>query len=150
MIMTPDGYRASSVEATIEQLRYWVPTIKDVADVYEGRDDESWLLSIEPLARAACPVAIALKESGHFDLAIAGETYPDLKLEKLDHLLHLLERIADGRVVQRRWYSAVTGVHQGVETIVALGPDLVLCNGTAPDGSLERRDRHFLPYRRRA
>ncbi len=149
MIMTPDGYRPPSVEATIEQIRYWVPTITDVARVYEGKDDESWLLSIEPHIGAACPVAIALKETGRFDISIAGEAYDDRMLDQLDQIVILLERITDGSVVQRRWTSAATGAHRGIETIITIAPGVEWRDGLEPDGSNERHDRHFLPYRRR-
>ncbi|MGE0023494.1 MAG: hypothetical protein AB7S70_07680 [Hyphomicrobium sp.] len=143
-----DALRAPSVEATIEQIRYWVPTISDVARTVEARDGESWLLSIEPHLAAACPVAIALSQSGRFDISIAGETYDDCALGSLDQLVHLLERISDGHVIQRRWVSAATGTMRGVETIVVLGAGAEWRDGQEADGGSERRDRHFLPYRR--
>jgi hypothetical protein len=148
MSTTPEGFRGPSVEATIEQIRYWVPTISDVARAVEARDGESWLLSLEPHLATACPVAIALRQSGRFDISLAGETYEDLALETLDQLVLLLERIVDGGVVQRKWTSAATGVAQGIETHVRLGSGLSWRNGPAPDGGAECRDRHFLPYRR--
>ena len=70
MNMTTEGSRPSNVQATIEQIRYWVPTIKDVAEVIEARDEESWLLSIEPKVAAACPVAIALKDAIGLTVAV--------------------------------------------------------------------------------
>lgn len=142
--------RSPPVLAAIEQIRYWVPSIADVAHVYEGKDEdeESWLLSIEPSTAAACPVAIALKDNGRFDISIAGETYEDRALGTLDQLVLLLERIADGHVVQRRWVSAATGVPHGVETVVSLGTGGEWRDGAEPDGAAERHDRHFLPYRR--
>lgn len=148
MTLEPQGFHPSAVQAAIEQLRYWVPTIKDVARVFEGRDEESFLLSIEPKVAAACPVAIAIRDNGRFDIAIAGETYEDRILSTLDQIVLLLERIADGHVIQRRWISLATGVPQSVETIVALGSGDVWREGRAPDGGAERHDRHFLPYRR--
>jgi hypothetical protein len=75
MTLMPESFHPSLVHATIEEIRYWVPTIKDVARVFEGNDDDSWLLSIEPTVVTACPVAIALKDNGRFDISIAGETY---------------------------------------------------------------------------
>lgn len=148
MTMTPESFLSSSVQATIEQLRYWVPTIKDVARVAESGDGAGWTLTITPRMAAACPVAITLKDSGRFDITIAGEAYADRALGSLDQLVRLLERIAEGHVVQRRWVSAATGVDQGIETLVLLGQGLVWRNGPAPDGGAERHDRHFLPYRR--
>jgi len=146
----PEGFRGPSVEATIEQIRYWVPTITDVARTVEARESESWLLSIEPHLAAACPVAIALRQTGRFDISIAGETYEDRSFQRLDQLVQLLERIADGHVIQRRWVSAMTGAYRGVETLVVMGPDDLWRGGEAFDVNAEHHDRHFLPYRRRA
>lgn len=148
MNMTPEGSGLSSIEVTIEQIRYWVPTINDVASMVEAREGHSWLLSIEPHLAAACPVAIALRQDGRFDMSLAGETYEDCTLQSLDQLVLLLERIVDGDVIQRRWVSAATGLAQGIETFVRLGPGITWRNGPEPDGGVERRDRHFLPYRR--
>ncbi|MBN8910981.1 MAG: hypothetical protein J0H65_02790 [Rhizobiales bacterium] len=149
MSSTPGSLRGPSVEATIEQIRYWVPTISDVAHTVEAREGESWLLSLEPHLATACPVAVALRQTGRFDISLAGETYEDRALETLDQLVLLLERVVDGGVIQRKWVSMATGAAQGLETHVHLGPGLVLRNGPAPDGDAECRDRHFLPYRRR-
>lgn len=145
----PEGHRPSAVEATIEQLRYWVPTITDVARVAErAGSGDGWTLSIEPRVAAACPVTITLKETGRFDLVVAGERYADCALGALDQIVHLLERITDGQVIQRRWVSMATGADQGVETLVRLGSGLVWRDGAEPDGGAEHHDRHFLPYRR--
>lgn len=145
----PNDFASTPVSATIEQLRYWVPTIKDVARVIESDDmGNGWTLNIVPKVASACPVAITLRESGRFDIVIAGEGYADRGFGSLDQIVALLERIADGRVVQRRWVSRATGAETGVETMVPLGDGLVWRNGPEPDGASERRDRHFLPYRR--
>jgi len=148
MTRTAQGLQSSSVQATIEQLRYWAPSIKDVARVEEYDGDGDWTLAIMPHVAAACPVAITLKDNGNFDLALADETYLDRSLKPLDRILTLLEKIVAGEIVQRRWVSAVTGAHRSVETLVMLTPDLVWCDGTVSDGDSEHHDRHFLPYRR--
>jgi hypothetical protein len=149
MTTMPEEFSPSLVQATIEEIRYWVPTIKDVAEVFEGNDGESWLLSIEPKIATACPVALALKPNGRFDISIAGETYDDRVLATLDQIVLMLERIADGHVIQRRWLSSATGAPQAIETIVTLAPGFDWRGGPEPDGYvIERRDRHFLPYRR--
>ena len=149
MSSTPEGIRGPSVEATIEQIRYWVPTVADVARAVEARESDSWLLSIEPHLATACPVAVVLRQNGRFDISIAGETYEDCTLESLDRLVVMLERITDGHVIQRRWISASTGTPQSVETLVSLGQDAIWRGGSEANGDAERRDRHFLPYRRR-
>ena len=148
MNMSAEARRSPAVQVAIEQLRYWVPTIKDVARVYEGKDEENWLLSIEPHVITACPVALALKGDGRFDIAIANQTYDDRRLATLDHLVVLLERIAQGQVIQRHWTSKATGVRRGIETLVLMDAGSVWRDGIEPDGGSERRDRHFLPYRR--
>jgi hypothetical protein len=148
MTIQPQEFHPSAVQATIEQLRYWVPTIKDVARVFEGKDEEHFLLSIEPKVSGACPVAIAIRGNGRFDLAVAGETYEDRVLSSLDEIVVLLERITEGHVVQRRWMSTTTGVPLAVETLIRLGADNIWRDGIAAGDGGERRDRHFLPYRR--
>ncbi len=148
MSTPPEGFRGPSVEATIEQIRYWVPTISDVARILEARDGESWLLSLEPHLATACPVAIALRQNGRFDISLAGETYEDRALESLDQLVALLERIVDGDVIRRKWLSTATGALQGLETHVRLGAGVVFRNGPIPEDGAESCDRHFLSYRR--
>jgi hypothetical protein len=148
MTTTSQGYSSSSVQVTIEQLRYWVPTISDVARVAEDSEGDGWKLSLEPRVAAACPVAITLHDTGRFDLVIGGETYVDRALDRLDQIVQFLERVTDGNVIQRHWVSAATGVPQGIQTIVKLGPGVVWRDGMEPDGGFEHHDRHFLPYRR--
>jgi hypothetical protein len=148
MSTTPEGFRGPSVEATIEQIRYWVPTISDVARILEAREDESWLLLLDPHLATACPVAIALRQDGRFDISLAGETYEDRALKSLDQLVALLERIVDGDVIRRSWCSTATGAPQGVETHVRLGAGVVFRNGPIPADGAACCDRHFLPYRR--
>ena len=139
----------SSLQATIEQLRYWMPTVADVAHIWESEGGGAWCFSLKPRAKGACPVSVMLGESGHFDLTIAGKTYEHCVLNQLDHLLPLIERITDGHVLQRHWASRATGVSLGVETIVSLGPGRVWRAGAiAPDGDAVSSDRHFVPYRR--
>lgn len=139
----------SSVQATLAQLRYWVPTIADVAYVVEIEEGEGRRFAITPRTEGGCPVAVTLAETGRLDLTIAGETYTDRALETLDQLLPLIERITEGHVVQRRWASRATGAAQGIETIVALGPGRVWRDGfMAPGSDAFSQDHHFLPYRR--
>jgi hypothetical protein len=142
------GTQSNSVQATIEQLRYWAPSIKDVASVDEYAADGHWSLVIRPHVATACPVAITIKDSGRLDLALGGETYLDRTFEAHDRIITLLEKVVEGAVIQRQWTSAVTGTPQSIETIIMLGPDLVWRDGAEPGGASEHRDRHFLPYRR--
>lgn len=139
----------SSVQATVTQLRYWLPTIADVAHVSEAEQGASWQFSITPRIDGACPVAITLHETGSLDFVIAGETYEGRTLKLLDQLLPMVERITEGHVVQRRWTSPATGRLCGIETVVSLAPGQVWNAGmTTAAGDLESHDHHFLPYRR--
>ncbi|HRO48968.1 MAG TPA: hypothetical protein PLW75_02405 [Hyphomicrobium sp.] len=139
----------SSLQATLAQLRYWMPTIADVAHIWESEGGGTWCFSLKPRAGGACSVSVMLRESGLFDLTIAGKTYEDCVLDQFDHLLPLIERITDGHVLQRHWASRATGQPLGIETIVSLGQGRVWRGGPIlPDGDAFARDRHFLPYRR--
>lgn len=139
----------SSVQATVAQLRYWLPTIADVAHVSETEAAGGWRFSLVPRTSGGCPVAVTVLESGQIDFTIAGETYEGRALEKLDQLLPLVERITEGAVIQRRWSSRMTGGHLGIETIVHMGPARVWRDGlTAASADAESHDHHFLPYRR--
>lgn len=145
-----EDLRQPSLTATIEQVRYWAPTIGDVAHISEhGEDGEGWILSIVPHAIAACPVSLALREDGRFDIVLAGETYPAFAFDSPDRIVPFLECIVAGQVLQRHWISTATGIPQGIETLVRLGAGLRFHNGAEPVDGIEYRDRHFLPYRRR-
>lgn len=150
MTPTSEDLQPPSLTATIEQVRYWAPAIGDVARVSErGEVGNGWVLSIVPHTAAACPVSLTLKENDRFDIALAGETYPEFAFDALNQIVPFLECIVAGQVLQRLWISTATGMPQGVETLVRLGPGLRFRNGLAPADGIEYRDRHFLPYRRR-
>lgn len=139
----------SSVQATVAQLRYWLPTIADVAQVSETEEAEGWRFSLVPRTTGGCPVAVRVQESGLVDLTVASETYEGRALDKLDQLLPLVERITEGAVIQRRWASRITGGFLGIETIVQLEPGRAWRDGlTSPSADAESHDHHFLPYRR--
>jgi hypothetical protein len=144
------------LDATIEQLRYWVPTISDVARVTEVTDSGTWTLALTPRVSSACPVSLTLKNDGRFDIIIGGEVYGDRALGTLDQIVRLLECITEGQVIQRQWVRPSTGTPCGTETIVTLAPGLVwhgvddgaTAEAGSPNATAERHDRHFLPYRR--
>jgi hypothetical protein len=154
--MLPDDAIRSRLQATVEQLRYWVPTIADIVRASESEVPGRWTLSIVPKVEGACPVAITLRDNQHFDLAIAGEVYEDRAIASLDLILPLLQSITEGRVVQRCWMSRATGAHRATETIVTLADGSVWRDGRTIGAvaeailreATERHDRHFLPYRR--
>ena len=142
--------------AAVESLRYWAPTITDVARVESSETAATWTMAIRPLVEHACPLDLTLKATQLFDLTIAGEVYDNRSIASLDHILPLIERITGGHVIQRRWVSAATGAVRTVETLVTLADGTVWQDGrtAGPVASViakeetERHDRHFLPYRR--
>ena len=157
--MDSDDTIRSRLQSTIASLRYWVPSIADAARVDETERSGFWQISVTPKIAGACPFELILKtdrSSGRFDCVIGGEVYEDRDLASPDEFLPLVEAIADGRVIQRRWLSTATGVLCGVETIVTLGNGRTWqqLRETAPAAAdvggdaVEHRDRHFLPYRR--
>ena len=154
--MLPNDAMYSRLRATIESLRYWVPTIADVARVAESETPAQWKVAITPNIESACPLELALGSTQRYTLTIAGESYSDRAIVSLDLFLPLLEAISEGRVVQRRWVSLATGAVRAIETIVTLadgstwrdGRTLEAVVAAIPRESTERHDRHFLPYRR--
>ena len=154
--MPADTDSRSKLHATVESLRYWVPTIADVARARESDTDDAWTLAIEPAVAGACPVELRLCDGHRFDLAIAGEVYAGRTADSLELMLPLLEAITAGRVVQRLWISRATGACRAVESIVTLADGSSWRDGRTTDGladavprdETERHDRHFLPYRR--
>src|SRR5262245_345911 len=154
--MLTDEALRSRLRATVESLRYWVPTIADVAHVAERRSDDTFVIPVEPNTASACPVELALMPNFHFDITLAGETFWDRAVPSYDLFLPLLEAIVAGNVVQRRWESLATGAVRAVEIIVTLSDGSVWRDGHTIEAfasavqreATERRDRHFLPYRR--
>lgn len=154
--MLPDDVYRSRLEATIAALRYWAPTVADVAEVAEAEGSGFWKMTVAPRAANACPFELVLRADQRHDLVIAGETFEDLPTKSLDVFVPLVEAIAEGRVVQCRWQSAATDAETAVETIVTL-PDgrewssarmLTSLARDNPDGVIAA-SRHFVPYHRR-
>ena len=157
--MDSDDTIRSRLQSTIASLRYWVPSIADAARVDETERPGFWQISVAPKIAGACPFELILRtdrSSGRFDCVIGGEVYEDRDLASPDEFLPLVEAIADGRVIQRRWLSTATGVLRKVETIVALANGktwrqvraVPTAAADADTDAVEHRDRHFLPYRR--
>jgi hypothetical protein len=149
--MAQDGFRTFKFEATIEQVRYWVPQIADVARVAESHGEDFWKIVIHPYTPNACSVEMTVRGDEQFDAVLGGETYPTRALASHSFLVSLLESVADGRVVQRRWKSSATGALQSVETLIVLSDGTMWTGTNASDGDAaawERHDHHFLPYRR--
>ncbi len=155
-MLSDDVYR-SKLQTVIATLRYWVPQISDTAHIEEGEQSGYWKLTVSPHIRGACPFELLLHENQIYDFALDGETYERIPVEDLDMFLPLLEAIVDGKVVQRRWTSRVTGQLVDVDSSVDLGDGREWhrdrCSGAASTGekreALVCRAKHYLPYRRK-
>lgn len=155
VLLSDDVYR-SRFEVTVASLRYWVPQIKDVARVEDVSTDDYFRLTVMPEIVNACPFELLLRADQHHDWSIGGETYEDLKVTSFDSFLAMVDAIAAGRVLQRRWFSAATGTERRIETIVTLADGRIWLDGrTLPgapaheiNGALTRADHHFVPYHR--
>lgn len=153
--MLPDDVYRSRLESVIASLKYWVPGIADVARVEVADTPDFYRLSAAPKLAKACPFELIVRADQHYDLQIAGESYVDRATQSLDMFLILVQAIADGRVVQRRWVSLATGTLRRIETIIALkggaiwqaGRDIAGPTDLA-DEAVESHDVHFLPYHR--
>lgn len=146
--MTPDDVYRQTLQGTIEGLRYWVPAVADVAHVAEGGGEEFWHLQISPKTPGGCPFELLLRQNQFYDIVLAGETYEYLAVEALGIFLPLAEAIVEGRVVLRQWFSRQTGALVHKQSRITLGDGAIWQEGGEPPPGCERRDHHFLPYRR--
>lgn len=154
-MLSDDVYR-SRLEAAIAGLRYWVPTVFDVARVSESEGAGYWKIAVEPHAAHACPFELVLRADQRHDFVVAGEVFEDLPTKSLDVFVPLATAIAEGRVVQCHWRSAATGVESAVETVIYLADgrewsSAHMRNSFAnehPDAVIATQ-RHFVPYHRR-
>lgn len=146
--MIQDDVYRHALQGTIEGLRYWVPSISDVARVTEDGGDDFWHLTVVPRVNGACAFELLLRHDQRFDTIVACQTYEGLLVPELRLFLPFVEAIVDGRVVQRRWISRQTGALHAVETLVEIPGMGTWREGTRPTGGYESRDLHFLPYRR--
>lgn len=147
--MTPDDAYRQTLHGTIEGLRYWVPSIADVAHVAEGGGDGFWHIEVSPRTPGGCAFELLLRaDQQHYDIVLDSETYEYLPVESLNLFLSLTQAIVEGRVIQRRWYSRRTGELVWKQSRILLPDGLIWQEGGEPPGGSERRDHHFLPYRR--
>jgi len=154
-MLSDDIYR-SRMQATVASLRYWAPSIKDVAVVEDAESADYWRMTVSPIIANACPFELMLRADQRHDWMIAGEPYEDRDIVSLELFLPLVEAITEGRVVKREWTRRATGVVHTVETLIALPGGRIWQdrrdNGHAPptsnDAEVLRTDRHFVPYRR--
>lgn len=143
----PDDVYVQHLQGTIEGLRYWVPSIADVAHIAEESGTGYWHLQVAPRSPGGCPFELLLRHNRRFDAVMAGQSYEERPVATLSLFLPLAQSIIDGRVIQRRWISTQTGALRAIETLVLL-PDGASWRDGQTDEVSESRDRHFLPYRR--
>jgi hypothetical protein len=146
--MPSDDTFAHGLHATIEGLRYWVPSIADLAHISQSETPDGWTLNVKPKVGGACPFELRLRRDGAYDIALAGQAYPARAVESLTMFEPLINSIIDGRVVQRHWISSQTGAARAIETLITLPNGRVWRDGDIAPAGCETRDRHFLPYRR--
>jgi hypothetical protein len=124
--------------------------------VEENETGNYWKLSVATRLANECTLEIILHFYQRYDLAIGGETYESLPIESFDIVMPFVEAVADGRVVQRRWVSRLTGLERSVETLVTLAGGGIWreTRGTSTplppldDDGTELKEKSFLPYRR--
>lgn len=151
-MLSDDVYR-SRLRSTIECLRYWVPSISDVAHVEEESAPGFWRLAITPHTSGACPFEILLLSDQRYAVQLDGIAFEDLKVEALDDFVPLVDGISAGRVLCSRWTSASTARPLAVRMTVDLGRGRAWSGMTGPaetlaaEGVIEEK-RFYLPYRR--
>lgn len=150
-----DRYRAK-LQAAIASLRYWIPSISDVATMNESDNSDYWRLGVEPHVKGGCPFEIVVRSDGFHDIMIDGEVYEDQPSDDLDLFLAFAQGVARGDVIRRRFLTSAAEREVAVETIVALGNgrtwsrsrDLVALSKHGEIGDLIIADHRYLPYRR--
>jgi hypothetical protein len=155
-MLADDIYRPK-LQQTIAALEEWAKQIAPVARVERSDSEANWRMRVVPTAANACPCELILWRDQRFDIAIGEESYEDLAVPDLAIFLPLLQAVAAGNVITRRWISSATGLEHKVETIVRL-PDgtswrAERTNPLAPqidEIALECQDRHYVPYFRRS
>lgn len=154
--MLSDDVFRSRLQVTVASLRYWVPAIADTACVKEIEAEEFWKIDVVPRVAGACPFELVLRADQHFDAQIASQIYEDREIVSLGLFLPLVEALAVGQVIERRWLSTATASPLAIETIIMLADGSEWRDGhtLSPAGvglnktDAERHDTQFLPYRR--
>lgn len=154
--LSDDVFR-SRLQTVVAGMRYWIPSVADAARVEETETNEYWKITVTPRVAGACPLEMKLRADRRLDIRIGGETFKDLEMMPFEDFLPLADAVSEGRVRQRSWISPATGTVRDVETEVTFANGKVWCKSRSGSGrddankerdTAERRDRHFLPYRR--
>ncbi|MDX2307680.1 MAG: hypothetical protein NW216_05530 [Hyphomicrobium sp.] len=151
--MLPDDIYRSKLTTAVESLRYWIPSISDVAKADEDQSDAHWRIAVAPHVHGACPFEVVLKSGQRYAVVLDGVAFDDLPAGDLAGVTALADAIAAGRVVRSSWTTAKTGTPIATRLTVDLGKGRrwTETQGAVPDPSDDdyvRTDRHYLPYRR--
>jgi hypothetical protein len=153
--MVADDLFRSRLQATIADLRQWGATVSHATHMEQTEGHDFWKLAVTPLVHAACPFELVLRMDQKYDISIAGETYEDLPIGRLELFLPLITAIASGKAVQRHTLSASTEALLAVETLVPLPHGETWSKRreiagapNAPTDETLINDRYFLPYTR--
>lgn len=154
--ISDDVFR-SRLQTAVAGMRYWIPSIADAARVEESETNEYWRITVIPRVSGACPLELKLRVDRRLDITIGGETFKNIEMMPFEDFVPLADAVSEGRVRQRSWISPVTGTVRDVETMVTFANGKVWSKSRSGSGcdeaseprdTGERRERHFLPYRR--
>jgi hypothetical protein len=156
MAMDSDVEYRSEIERTVATLEAWSRDYSDVAVIFTSMQDSNWQITCEPHASGACPFTLLLRGDRRFDLKIAGESYDDKPIDRLDFFVMLIRAIAAGHVERVDVISALTGAVDAIETRVTLEDGWAwigerrtgLRGARRTDTTQELRSHRFLAYRR--
>ena len=150
--MMPDDRYQRAFDQTVGDIRSWIKQHKDHADITEEDAPSFWRVAIRPDVASACPAELILYRGQRYDITIGAETYTGRPMDNPGLFVKLLDAIAQGWVVTRRYASAATGQLVAVDTIVTLAHGAKWTDRrelsvlATRDIALERRDQHYVPF----
>ena len=151
--MQPNDVFERAYVKTVAELEAAMARLSHVAVTDHETARDFWRGRIDPHAANACPFEVILYRAQTFDMTVGPETYEARKIDSLDVFVPILEALSHGRIITRRWSSAVSGAPVRVETLVTLPGDVIWQDhrqiaAFAADAQIERRDCHFVAYER--
>lgn len=119
-MLQDDAFRAG-LRAAIGRIKESLARLTSVARIDETETASYWRIAVEPHAENACPFELIVHlERQSFDIVIGPESYEGCSIDDSALLPAMVDSIANGDVITRRWRSANTGAPYSVETIVPL------------------------------
>ncbi len=150
--MQPNDVFERSYVKTIAELETAMRALADVAAIDHETTRGFWRGRVDPHAINACRFEVILYRAQMFDITLGLETYEARKVESLAVFMPILQALAKGHVITRRWSSTVTGAPVLVETLVTLADGAIWQDRheLLPVASerLEKRDMHFVAFSR--